>query len=157
MSQDITTDENLNSNETQKAAELDSRKDIAAQALKHARQQVVKAQIQFAKAKRAKNSLKDRETILLQDEQRWTHRAKTMASESEQKALDCLAHGVRCKVRLTQIRENLLAQEALESRLFCDFQTCKSRLDSLAEQNAEPEEHFDVANALEALENSKYK
>lgn len=126
--------------------------DIAAHALKYSRQEVVKTQIQLVQVKRVKNLLIEREKVLLQEAQRWTLRAEAMAAESEQKELDCLAHRVLCRVRLTRVRESLLAHQALESKLDAKFRICKFRLESLAVHGTQSDEQRNAESALESIE-----
>lgn len=131
-----------------KTAEHEKHRDSAAQVMKLARQAVVKTQIQYLRIKRMGKSLRAREAGLLEEELRWTRRVRAIGSNDEQGALDSLASRVRCRVRLTNVRERLLIHDALESELHSRWKEAEVWMEKLVEGHEEP---INQAEALEAL------
>lgn len=151
MTANTSTGNGPESKKVQSANHLGPDEDKTAQTLKAARRAVVRAQIQYARTRRTKDALKLQESGLLEEELDLTKKAKVLALESEQKALDCLAYSVRCRVRLTRVREHLQAQEALEFAQLAHLQDCERKLEKQVELADASNKQKTVMRALAAM------
>lgn len=131
--------------------ERDDRCDSGAEIMSLARQAVVKAQINHIRVRRMGRSLRRREARLVEAERRWTLLARKVSSGDEQKSLDCLGNRVRCRVRLTNVRERLLIHEALESELYLRWKQAEGWLEKLEESAVGTVAHDKATGALQAM------
>ena len=124
---------------------------IAEGALRQARQAVVKARVQHTRVTRDGNELRSRVADLKKDETSWTRRAKEIAPDNEQKALDCLGHRQRCRAQLTLSAEQLSRHEQLESDVYARLKEIEQRLEQINQQRNQMRSRESVAKAMDVM------
>jgi len=124
---------------------------IAQSALNHARQALVKARVHHTRVTRDGDELRARAVELTKEETLWTDRAREIASENEQKALDCLRHRRRCRELLSQTQDRLTRHEQLESDVFARLQEIEQRLEQINKQRNQMRSRESVAKALDVM------
>jgi hypothetical protein len=123
----------------------------ASRAMKLARHAVVNTQIQHMRIQRMGQSLRAREAELVSEELHWVHQSKVFKKANEQKSLDCLANRVRCRVRLTNVRERLLIHDALELEMYLRWEEAEVWLEKLLESSDNLKVQADAIKALLTL------
>ena len=121
---------------------------IAQGALRQARQALVKARVQNNRVKRDGDALRKKAEELNNDDKLWTQRARDVAAEDEEKALQCLAHRQQCRQLQAQTQERLSRHEALESTVQARLKTVESRLEQIIQQRNHMRSRESVAEAM---------
>ena len=124
---------------------------IAESALRQARQSVVKARVQHTRVTRDGSELRARVAELHKDEALWPRRAREIAPEDEQKAMDCLGHRCRCRELLAQTQERLSRHEQLESDVYSRLQEIEHRLEQINQQRNQMRSRESVAKAMDVM------
>lgn len=135
----------------QAVSRFENHEAIAESALKQVRHSLVTAKVQHTRVTRDGGELRARLAELHKDEALWTRRAREIAPDNEQKALDCLGHRRRCREQLAQTQERLSRHELLESDVHARLREIERRLEQINQQRNQMRTRESVAKAMDVM------
>lgn len=130
--------------------EIENHDAVIEAAIREARQSVAKSKVRLARLKTDGERLRRRIDELHQAEGKWAERARAVAAEDEDRALECLRRRQACQTQLTELNEAKTKHAQLEARLGRDIHNAESKIAEMTQQR-----HFmrTRQSAAEALNN----
>lgn len=120
-------------------------------ALRDTRRNSARAKVRLARVRSDGERLRTKLTTLREAEIHWRERARAIADEDENTALECLRRRRECQ-RQTSELESMLARHAeVERRLSTDIQSLENRLNTIAQQRNLMRTRQSTAEALRLL------
>lgn len=120
-------------------------------ALKDTRSAIAKANIRLNRIHKDGNSMRQKLSELQEMIQKWEHRAKSIAKEDEQKALQCVQRRNVCVSQANQIKDSLKQHEQLEEKIGQSVQNMELRLIELTQQRNMLRTRHSTADALRVI------
>lgn len=124
----------LTSKVDQVVSHVENHDAIVEVALKDTRAAVAKARIRLDRVRKDGHAMRQRLQEMQRMEQLWAERAKGIAAEDEQKALECIARRNRCRQQAVQTQEALIRHEELEQKIGDNVKRMEQRLTELTQQ-----------------------
>ncbi len=119
--------------------------------IKDCRAALAKAQVRYSRVKKDRENLQSRLQELQQMETTWEHRAKSVATQDEKMALDCLHRKNICKQRIVETQKSLSQHNELEQRVSGSIQKIEKRLADITQQRNMMRSRHSAADALRTI------
>lgn len=120
-------------------------------ALRDTQQAAARSRVRLARVRKDGHNLRDRKTNLETAVSRWTERARTVASEDEAKALECLRRKKECEAQLRNLDVSIGKHDELESRIVDQVKKIESRIGEVSQQRNMMRSRQSVAEALRTI------
>lgn len=120
-------------------------------AIAQARQALAKGRVRLARVQRDGQGLTERAASLRAAITSWELRARRVAAEDENKALECLRRRNDCQAQLAQVEETLTRHRQLQQRLEQDVRQAEERLAEHVQQRNLMRTRSSTAEALRAM------
>ena len=122
-------------------------------ALKETQTAAARTRVRLARVQKDGDGLKRRHAELQQSAQRWAERAKSVASEDETKALECLRRRKECDHQVRNIEEALENHRTLEERVTDNLKKIEARITEVSQQRNMMRSRQSVAEAMRVINN----
>ena len=122
-------------------------------ALRDTQQAAARARVRLERVRKDGHQLKTRHANLTLAVERWTDRARNVAAEDEQKALECLRRRKDCESQLAALAESIGKHEELEERIAAQVKKIESRIVEVAQQRNMMRSRQSVAEAMRTINN----
>ena len=120
-------------------------------ALRDTQQAAARSRVRLARVRKDGQNLRDRKANLETAVSRWTERARTVASEDEAKALECLRRKKECEAQLRNLDVSIGKHDELESRIVDQVKKIESRIGEVSQQRNMMRSRQSVAEALRTI------
>ena len=120
-------------------------------ALKDTRRAAARSRVRLERVRRDGNALKVRYRELGTAAERWADRARSIANEDENRALECLRRRRECLGQLENLKESIARHDELEQRIGEQVQTIEERIKEVTEQRNMMRSRQSVADAMHAM------
>jgi len=120
-------------------------------ALKDTRSAIAKANIRLNRIHKDGNSMRQKLKELNEMTQKWEQRAKSIAKEDEQKALQCVQRRNVCRSQASQIEDSLKQHQQLEEKIGQTVQNMELKLIELTQQRNMMRTRHSTADALRVI------
>ena len=120
-------------------------------ALRDTQQAAARSRVRLARVRKDGQNLRDRKASLETAVSRWTERARTVASEDEAKALECLRRKKECEAQLRNLDVSIGKHDELESRIVDQVKKIESRIGEVSQQRNMMRSRQSVAEALRTI------
>jgi phage shock protein A len=118
----------------QMVSEIENHDAVIEAAIREARQNTARAKVRLARVHADSRKLRDKQAELAQAEARWAERARNLADNAPDKALECVRRRRECQTQIKRIESALAQHDELEKRLQRDVQGAESRITEMAQQ-----------------------
>lgn len=119
--------------------------------IKDCRTALSKAQVRYSRVKKDKQNLQAKLKELQEMQKTWENRAKSVAKEDEQTALDCLHRKNICKQRIANTQQALVQHEQLEQKVGASINKIEQRLSHITQQRNMMRSRHSTADALRTI------
>lgn len=119
--------------------------------LKDARRAAARSRIRLERVRRDGANLKARHDDLEQAADTWARRARRVAADDEDKALECVRRRRECLSQLTPLRESMKHHDELEARIDQQLKAIEARISEVTEQRNLLRSRQSVADAMNAI------
>lgn len=120
-------------------------------AIRDARQAAARAKVRLARVERDGERLRSRLAELRRAEASWTERARAVAGEDEDTALECLRRRRACRRQSQDLQTSLERHAELEDRLVRDIRAAEERLSDMTRQRNLMRSRHSAAEALKSV------
>jgi len=120
-------------------------------AIKESRHATAKAKVRLARVRHDGEQLRRKIAELRTAERQWTHRARELAEQDEERAIECLRRHKACEQQLAQFEPALKQHDALEARLSQDIGSAERKLSKMNQQQNLMRTRQSAAQALNAI------
>ncbi len=120
-------------------------------ALKDARTAAAKAKVRLSRVGMDGARLRKKHAELLFAEKKWAERARSIAADDEDKALECLRRRRECQQQLGHVQLTLAKHAELEERLGRDIRAAEERVTEIAQQRNLMRTRQSAADALNTI------
>ena len=135
----------------QMVSQIENHDAVVEVAIKESRQATAKAKVRLARVQRDGELLRGKIFQLRQDESLWTNRAREVAAQDQDRALECVRRRKLCQQQLLQYQQALKKHEALEQKLAQDIHTAERKLADMNQQRNMMRTRQSAAEALNAI------
>lgn len=125
---------------------------VADAALQDTRAAAAKAQVRLKRVQQDGEHLRRKLQELNKMEQTWTTRAKNIAHEDEDKALQCIERRNRCREQAKQTQEALQRHEELTRHIHSSVERIENRLEQLTQQRNMLRSRHSAADAMRIIQ-----
>ncbi len=122
-------------------------------ALRDTQQAASRARVRLERVRKDGHQLKTRHANLQLAISRWTERARNVAADDEQKALECLRRRKDCESQLATLVESIARHDELEERIAAQVKKIESRIVEVAQQRNMMRSRQSVADAMRTISN----
>ena len=109
--------------------------------------------MRLARVRKDGESLKTRRGELQVAVSRWTERAKSIATDDEAKALECLRRRKDCEAQLHNLEDSIEKHDELEARITDQVKKIEERVGEVAQQRNMMRSRQSVAEAMRTINN----
>ncbi len=117
-------------------------------ALKETRAAAAKARVRYSRVSKDGEALRKKLQNIILMEKTWTERAKQMAEQDENKALQCVQRRNQCQQQIQQTQLALTDHEKLEAKIAGSIQQIEKRLEQLTQQRNMMRSRHSTADAM---------
>lgn len=135
----------------QMVSEIENHDAVVEVAIKESRQATAKAKVRLARVQRDGDLLRNKIAQLRKDETLWTTRAREVAKQDQERALECVRRRKICQKQLEQYEQALQKHEALEQRLAQDIHAAERKLADMNQQRNLMRTRQSAAEALNSI------
>ncbi len=135
----------------QLVGEIEDHDAVVESVIRNARRAVARSRVRLAHLRSEGGRLRRRLAELGQAEKRWAERARAVAGESEEKALQCLRQRHSCQQQIGELKQAIEKHQALEARLVKDVKVAEQRVEEMAQQRRLMRTRQSAAEALTAM------
>ena len=135
----------------QMVSEIENHDAVVEVAIRESRQATAKAKVRLSRVQRDGEQLRTKLSQLQKEEQLWTQRAREVAQQDEDRALECLRRRKLCQQQLTQLEKALAQHEALEQKLSQDINAAERKLADMNQQRNLMRTRQSAAEALSSI------
>lgn len=122
-------------------------------ALRDTQQAAARARVRLERVRKDGRQLAERKSGLEQAVVRWADRARSVASENEAKALECLRRRRECEQQLAHVTQAIGRHEELEARIAGQVKKIEARIGEVAQQRNMMRSRQSVADAMRTINN----
>ena len=122
-------------------------------ALRDTQQAAARARVRLERVRKDGHQLKTRHANLQLAVSRWTERARSVATDDEQKALECLRRRKDCERQRETLVESIAKHDELEERIAAQVKKIESRIVEVAQQRNMMRSRQSVAEAMRTINN----
>jgi phage shock protein A len=122
-------------------------------ALRETQQAAARSRVRLERVRKDGHSLKTRHSNLKQAVGRWTERARSIASQDESKALECLRRRKDCEQQMQNLEESIAKHDELEARVSEQVKKIEARIGEVAQQRNMMRSRQSVAEAMRTINN----
>ena len=115
-------------------AQVENHEAIAQSAIREVQQSAARAKVQLARVRRDGGGLREQLAEAREAAVTWRERARRIAAEDEDSAVECLRRSKTAERRATRLTQRLADHERVEKQLARDVQAVEQRLSTLKEQ-----------------------
>jgi len=120
-------------------------------ALRDTQQAAARSRVRLERVRKDGVSLRNRRTDLETAIVRWTERAKSIPTDDETTALECLRRKKECEVQLRNLLVSLDKHDELESRIVDQVKKIEARIGEVAQQRNVMRSRQSVAEAMRTI------
>jgi len=120
-------------------------------ALRDTQQAAARSRVRLERVRKDGVSLHNRRADLETAIVRWTERAKSIATDDESTALECLRRKKECEVQLRNLRVSIEKHDELESRIVDQVKKIEARIGEVAQQRNVMRSRQSVAEAMRTI------
>ena len=135
----------------QLVTEIEDHDAVVESVIKTARQAVAKSKVRLAQMKSEGGRLRCKLAEVKQVEKKWGDRAREVASQDEDKAIQCLRQRQNCQRQSEELNCAIEKHQALEERLVRDVQAAESRVMEITQQRKLMRTRQSAAEALNVM------
>ena len=117
-------------------------------ALRDTQQAAARSRVRLERVRKDGHGLRTRKGNLEVAITRWTERAKTVATDNEAKALECLRRKKECEAQLRSLEISIEKHDELESRIVDQVKKIEARIGEVSQQRNMMRSRQSVAEAL---------
>jgi phage shock protein A len=122
-------------------------------ALRDTQQAAARSRVRLERVRKDGHNLKTRRGNLQLAVLRWAERAKSVASEDESKALECLRRRKDCEKQLHNLEDSIEKHDELEARIAEQVKKIEARIGEVAQQRNMMRSRQSVAEAMRTINN----
>lgn len=122
-------------------------------ALRDTQQAAARARVRLERVRKDGHQLKTRHANLQLAISRWTERARSVATDDEHKALECLRRRKDCERQRETLVESIAKHDELEERIAAQVKKIESRIVEVAQQRNMMRSRQSVAEAMRTINN----
>lgn len=126
---------------------------IVQAALQDTQRAGARARVRLERVRKDGRALKTRYEELEQAKDRWTERARSLASSDEQKALECVRRRRDCENQLSRLSASIEKHEELEGRITAQVKKIEARIGEVSQQRNMMRSRQSVADAMRVINN----
>ncbi len=119
--------------------------------IKDCRSALAKAQVRYSRVKKDRQNIESKLNELLEMETTWENRAKSVATQDEKMALDCLHRKNICKQRIVEMQKSLSQHNELEQKVSASITKIEQRLSKITQQRNMMRSRHSAAEALRTI------
>ncbi len=120
-------------------------------ALRDTQQAAARSRVRLERVRKDGHGLRTRKGNLEVAITRWTERAKTVATDNEAKALECLRRKKECEAQLRSLEISIEKHDELESRIVDQVKKTEARIGEVSQQRNMMRSRQSVADALRTI------
>ena len=120
-------------------------------ALRDTQQAAARSRVRLERVRKDGHGLRTRKGNLEVAVSRWTERARSVASEDEPKALECLRRKKECEAQLRNLELSIEKHDELESRIVDQVKKIEARIGEVSQQRNMMRSRQSVAEALRTI------
>jgi len=120
-------------------------------ALRDTQQAAARSRVRLERVRKDGHNLRTRRANLELAVTRWTERAKSIASDDEAKALECLRRKKECETQLQNLESSITNHDELESRIVEQVKKIESRITEVSQQRNMMRSRQSVAEAMRTI------
>ena len=122
-------------------------------ALRDTQQAAARSRVRLERVRKDGHNLKTRRGNLQLAVLRWAERAKSVASQDETKALECLRRRKDCEKQLHNLEDSIAKHDELEARIAEQVKKIEARIGEVAQQRNMMRSRQSVAEAMRTINN----
>jgi len=122
-------------------------------ALRDTQQAAARSRVRLERVRKDGRNLKTRRGNLQLAVLRWAERAKSVASQDESKALECLRRRKDCEKQLHNLEDSIEKHDELEARIAEQVKKIEARIGEVAQQRNMMRSRQSVAEAMRTINN----
>jgi phage shock protein A len=122
-------------------------------ALRDTQQAAARSRVRLERVRKDGHNLKTRRGNLQLAVLRWAERAKSVASQDEAKALECLRRRKDCEKQLHNLEDSIEKHDELEARIGEQVKKIEARIGEVAQQRNMMRSRESVAEAMRTINN----
>lgn len=122
-------------------------------ALRDTQQAAARSRVRLERVRKDGRALNNRQQSLQEARDRWTERAKQIATTDEPKALECLRRRGDCETQLRKLRDAIENHKELEGRIAEQVKKIEARIGEVTHQRNMMRSRQSVAEAMRAIHN----
>lgn len=121
--------------------------------IRDTREAAARSRVRLARVRKDGDKMRNRLEKLKRDEALWTDRARNVAEDDKNKALECLKRRQACRQQIEQTESALRQHVELENKLAAGVQKIEARVQEVSEQRNMLRSRQSVAEATRLIEN----
>ncbi len=141
----------MKSHVNQIVGEIEDHDAVIESAIRSAHQAVARSRVRLAQMNSDGGRMRRKLAELKQMEAKWAKRAREVAKEDEEKAIQCLQHRNGCIKQATELALTIEKHQSLEERLVQDIQGAETRVMEISQQRKLMRTRQSTAEALSAM------
>ncbi len=122
-------------------------------ALRETQQAAARSRVRLERVRKDGHSLKSRHSSLKEAIDRWAERARSVATDNESKALECLRRRKECEQQIQNLEESIAKHDELEARVSDQVKKIETRIGEVAQQRNMMRSRQSVADAMRTINN----
>jgi phage shock protein A len=122
-------------------------------ALRETQQAAARSRVRLERVRKDGHSLKTRHSSLKEAIDRWAERARSVATDNESKALECLRRRKECEQQIQNLEESIAKHDELEARVSDQVKKIEARIGEVAQQRNMMRSRQSVADAMRTINN----
>ncbi len=115
--------------------QLENHDAIIDASIKQTRQAVAKTQARLATLRQQQNAYESQLQLSIEQIKVWENRAKSLATENESKALQCLTRRNQNEAESNRLKQSIEQQDGLISSVSANLSTLKTKLDEMTQRH----------------------
>ena len=132
-------------------SQVENHEAVVDAALKETHSAAAKARVRHARVQKDGSALRKKLQELQQAEKIWVERARKVAAEDENKALQCVQRRNQCQAQIQQTQQVLHSHEQLETNINNSVQHIEKRVQELTQQRNMMRSRHSAADAMRVI------
>lgn len=141
----------ISSRVDQLVSQVENHDAVVESSIREARQAVAKSKVRLARLNNDGTRLRRKLADLQHAERKWCERAKSVAAQDEDRAIECLRRRQECQGQITDLTGVLEKHHSLEQRLTRDIRTAEERVSEMSQKRNFMRTRQSAAEALNAI------
>jgi phage shock protein A len=141
----------ISSRVDQLVSQVENHDAVVESSIREARQAVAKSKVRLARLNNDGTRLRRKLADLQHAEGKWRERAKSVAAQDEDRAIECLRRRQECQRQITDLNGVLDKHHSLEQRLTRDIRTAEERVSEMSQKRNFMRTRQSAAEALNAI------